>query len=100
MEYWRHFFLDKDTIGYVLVELQKRNYEFRNFGIGGTPISKYEIDRNVDLLGKGMLTPVIAVEHYKHYKFIKITTVEIMDDSIKIDKIQSYEEFLEFIGIN
>lgn len=96
MEYGKYYTINTDKLEWVLLELEKLNYLWRE-NVNGSPIKtyfQYSININWD-----NDTPVLEVEQYKDYKFIKLTSLNLLETNGNEKEIYSYEDFLKDVNL-
>lgn len=97
LEHGTYYFVPAAELKTVLDELNRQGFQWRELGIGGSPMEKYyqgAITRDY-----GMMIPVLDVEIYKHYKFVTLTTDVLLTINNNKHKIESYEELKKRIKI-
>lgn len=99
MEYGKYYKVPADKLASVLTELGRQGFKWRELG-GGSPMITYY--RNAISRDYGEMTPVLEVEIYKHYKFIKLTTDYLIENTscnLITKPIYEFEELIKLCDL-
>jgi len=104
MEYKKYYKVEVDKLESLLIELGKKDFEWREFRGQGSPMSKYFLNAvSRDWSGD---VPIIQVEESvgvdtgKHYKFIELTSALLLGRSDPNAEVHTYQDLLQDVGLN